>query len=172
MIRLTTPVYPPYFSNYLAHYPDGIAPVAFMHEQLAIMEKLFTTLPAPKHDYAYAPGKWTVKQMLGHLADAERVFAYRAMCFARADKNNLPGFEEDDYVREGDFNSRTLPNIWAEFKAARMASIGLVDSFTPAQLARVGNANLREVSVEAICHIIPAHVQHHLNVLKERYGIG
>lgn len=172
MVKLTTNVYPPYYDNYYQHYPEGKPPVAFMRDQLAAMEKLFTALPPDKHAYAYAPGKWTVKQLLGHLTDSERIFGYRALCFARADKNNLPGFEEDDYVREGHFNDRTLQNIWDEFKSVRVASITLAESFTPADQARTGTANLRPVSVEALLHIIPAHAQHHLNVLKERYSIG
>lgn len=166
----TNPVYPSYFDNYLAPMPADAQPLQLLHTQLAQIDKLEASHPA-KADYAYAPGKWTVKQLVGHLSDFERVFAYRAMCIARGDTNALPGFDEDSYMLHAGFESRTWASICQELRSLRHATLALFQDMPATQLARTGTANGKAVGVEALLYIIPAHFAHHIRVLGQRYQI-
>lgn len=120
-------------------------------------------------DHRYAPGKWTVKEVLQHVIDAERIFAYRALRFARGDASELPGFDEDAYAPASEAGRRTLADLLPEHDAVREASIRLFQSFTPAMLLRGGIANERSISVRAIGWTIAGHAEHHVRVLAERY---
>jgi len=117
----------------------------------------------------YAPGKWTSKQMLLHIIDTERVFAYRALRFARGDAQALAGFDENDYADNGGANARSMNDLLAEYAAVRAATLALVNSFTPEQLQQRGTANNAAVTVNALLYILPGHERHHLNVFRERY---
>jgi len=117
----------------------------------------------------YAPGKWSVKQVVGHVADSERVFAYRALRFARADSTPLPGFEGDDYAEHGGFDARSLADILLEFRAVRAASIALFASLPPEMALRRGTANDCVMSVRALAWTIAGHELHHRALLVERY---
>ncbi len=172
MITLHKPVFPQYFTNYYKCLPDGVDIRQYLRKQQAEVALRLAEVPAEKEAYAYAAGKWTVKELVGHCADAERVFAYRMLCIARGDTSNFPGFEEDDYVKNAQFNRRSLASLAAELNAVREATLCLAESFTEPELAKVGNANMREVSVEALLYVIPAHLAHHLRILSERYGLG
>ncbi|QKJ31397.1 DinB family protein [Mucilaginibacter mali] len=129
----------------------------------------FNNLPADKADYAYAEGKWTIKQLLGHLIDAERVFAFRLLCFSRGDKNNLPGFDENSYVDNGGFGNRTLAHLAEEFKAARHSNVLMLQGISDEQSILMGNANNYPISVRALAYIMAGHELHHLRIIKERY---
>jgi uncharacterized damage-inducible protein DinB len=129
----------------------------------------FNSLPANKASYAYAEGKWTIKQLLGHLIDAERVFAFRLLCFSRGDQNNLPGFDENDYVDNGGFNNRTLTNLAEEFKTVRTGNIYMLKGLSDEQSTLVGTANNYPISVRALAYIMAGHELHHLRIIKERY---
>ena len=120
----------------------------------------------------YAPEKWSVKQMLGHVADGERVFAYRALAIARGDQNSLPGFDENEYMRNVDFDRRSLRDLAAEYTAARQATLTMFRGFSDEAWQRRGTANNAGVTVRAIAHIVLGHERHHLNVLRERYGVS
>ena len=172
MIKLRTAIYPQYYNDYYKHLPDDMDVLQYLRKQQAEVALRLSEIPADKEAYAYAPGKWTVKELVGHCADVERVFAYRMLCIARADKSNFPGFEEDDYVKQAQFNRRSLASLAAELNAVREATLCLAESLTETDLAQVGNANMREVSAEAILYVIPAHLAHHLRILSERYGLG
>lgn len=129
----------------------------------------FTSLPADKADYAYAEGKWTIKQLLGHLIDAERVFAFRLLCFSRGDKNNLPGFDENSYVDNGGFEKRTITDLAEEFKTARRSNVLMLQGVSNEQSMLTGIANNYPISVRALAYIMAGHELHHLRVIKDRY---
>ncbi|QNN41854.1 DinB family protein [Pedobacter roseus] len=126
---------------------------------------------ADKADYAYAEGKWTLKEMLGHIIDTERVFAYRITCFARNEKQPLPGFEEDDYVLNARFAERDLEDLIEEFIALRKANLYLFKSLNEDELDRKGIASGREINVKSILFIAGGHIIHHVSILKERYHV-
>ncbi|MVN90937.1 DinB family protein [Mucilaginibacter aquatilis] len=130
--------------------------------------KLFTSVDEQKGNYAYAPGKWTIKQLLNHMVDAERIFAFRLLCFMRGDSTALPGFDENAYVEQSDVSNRTLQSIAAEFKAVREANIYLFESVKDDQLAFTGVANGQPVSIRALLYIMAGHEMHHINIIKQR----
>ena len=122
-----------------------------------------------KFDYRYAEGKWTIKDIIQHLIDAERIFTYRALRFARNDKTNLSGFDENDYVDEANANDRTVMQLLTEMSAVRHATLLLFKSFTNEQLIRIGTSNNNLLSVRALGYIIIGHQNHHQRVFEERY---
>jgi uncharacterized damage-inducible protein DinB len=133
------------------------------------MAQLFAGRSERDGNFRYAPGKWTVKEVLGHITDTERIFAYRALRFARSDKTPLPGFEQDDYVKNGAFAGRTLADLTEEFAAVRSASIALYRSFNEEAWPRRGLANQKEMTVRALAFITAGHQIHHRVILEERY---
>ena len=122
--------------------------------------------------FRYQPGKWSVKEVLGHITDGERVFSYRALRFARADQTPIPGFDETKWVPAGHFDRRSLQDLVAEYEAVRAATLALFASFDDEALLRRGKANDAEVSVRALAHIIAGHELHHVGLLRERYGLS
>ncbi len=162
---------PDEYSAYAARYVDlvGDGPILeILGEQKDSTYQLFTGLHLAKEDYAYAEGKWTIKQVLGHMADTERVFAYRALVFSR-ESITLPGFDQDVYMENTTFNSRTLEDIANEFKTIRESSLYLFKSLTDEQSKQKGIASGNPVSVRAYAYMIAGHELHHINILKERY---
>jgi uncharacterized damage-inducible protein DinB len=119
--------------------------------------------------YAYAPGKWTVKEVIGHLIDTERIFAYRALCVARADQTSLPGFEQDDYVRVSGANERSLTDLLNEFQAVRRATMALFSGLPCEAWSRRGTVNRYSVTVRGLAFHIAGHELHHLKILREKY---
>jgi len=120
----------------------------------------------------YAEGKWTLKEILGHLIDDERIFAYRALCVARRDPRPLPGFDENDYVAATDFESRPLAGLLREYASVRESTLTLFESLTPEEWTRRGNVNGYEASVRGLAFHMAGHELHHLRVVRERYGHG
>jgi DinB family protein len=120
-------------------------------------------------NFRYAPGKWSVKEVIGHLSDAERIFSYRALRIARGDATPLATFDQDDYIRSGNFGERTLADLSQEFSLVRAASIALFGSLADEAWARRGVASEKEVTVRAMAYIIAGHELHHRNILAERY---
>ncbi|MBS1505117.1 MAG: DinB family protein [Bacteroidetes bacterium] len=133
------------------------------------MQELVHSIPADKADFAYAPGKWTVRELLCHIIDAERIFAYRALRFARNDKTPLAGFEENDYAPQANASGRSLQKIAAEMSHLRASTIDLFEGFTPEMLTRKGTSSNNELSVIALGFIIAGHEKHHLKILQDRY---
>jgi uncharacterized damage-inducible protein DinB len=121
--------------------------------------------------HRYAPGKWSVKEMVGHLADAERIQAYRMLRIGRGDTAPLPGFEEDDYVRAAGSDARPFADLLRDWNAARESTIALVKGMPDEAWERRGTANDATVSARALAYIILGHVEHHLGVLEDRYGL-
>ncbi len=133
------------------------------------MLELVHFIKEDKADYSYAEGKWTIRELLCHVIDAERVFAYRALVFARNDKNILPSFEENEYAPEANASGRSLKKIADEMAHLRISTIDLFEGFTPKMLVRKGTANTNVFSVAALGFIIAGHETHHRKVLMERY---
>jgi hypothetical protein len=133
------------------------------------IKKLLKEIPKKKIDFAYAHDKWTIKEMLQHMIDAERVFAYRALRFARKDATPLPGFEQNDWAASAPARERKWSELLEEFKAVRKSTELLFRSFDQEQLLQKGIASGQEVNVIALGFIISGHVEHHINIIKERY---
>ena len=130
---------------------------------------LLKDLPEAKQNYRYADGKWTIKELLQHFIDAERVLSYRALRFARRDPTDLPGYEEDDYVKNSNGNTRDYNELLEEFSVVRKATELLFNGFTDEAIQRIGSANGSIFSVRALGYIISGHLKHHLNVIRDRY---
>ena len=130
---------------------------------------LVLSLPSEKLSYRYEKGKWTIKEILVHIIDDERIYAYRAMCFARNEKTELPGFEQDDYVRYSGANERAITNILDEYEAVRYSTIALLNGLPDEAFLRSGIANNNRSTVRALANHIAGHELHHVNIIKERY---
>ena len=122
-----------------------------------------------KADYAYAPGKWTIKEMVGHIIDTERILVYRLLCFARQEKAALPAFEEDDYVANAHFKDRSLFSLTEEYILLRKSNMYLINSLKEDELNTIGVANGKQMSVRALVFVLAGHIIHHCNIIKERY---
>jgi hypothetical protein len=157
-----------FYANYILKVP-GTDVLGVLEAQRLQMLQLFTGRGERDGNFRYAPGKWTVKEVLGHITDTERIFSYRALRIARGDSTPLPGFEQDDYVRDGAFGERTLADLTEEFGAVRSASVALFRSFPEAAWERRGIASQREVTVRALAFITAGHQMHHRIILEERY---
>ncbi len=163
--------------DYALHYDMYISLIknddvfAALENRTQSLVKLLNSIGEQKGNYAYAEGKWTIKQVIGHVIDTERIMAFRALSFARGEKQPIPGFEQDDYVDEANFNERTLKDLLSEFEAVRESSIILFKSFTEEMFNRRGIAGGNEITVLALLFIIAGHEKHHLNVLREKYGV-
>jgi DinB superfamily len=160
--------YAPYYGRYISLVgADDI--LAALEEQVRGTQALLAGLSEAQGDYRYAPEKWSVKEVLGHLIDTERVFAYRALRVARNDRTPLPGFEQDDYVRYGDFATQQLTSLIEEFVCVRRSNLLLFRQFGPEAWMRRGIADQKEISVRALAYIIAGHELHHRQVLQEKY---
>jgi hypothetical protein len=141
-------------------------------DQLAEVDRLFGTLDDTAALARYLPGKWSVKEVLGHVMDVERIFSYRLLRIGRGDVTPLPGFDENAYVPPARFDERPLRDLVAEFRAVRLSSVGLINGLPATSWSRIGQASGKPVSTRALAYIIVGHVAHHLGVLRERYGLG
>jgi hypothetical protein len=140
-----------------------------LENQILLIKKSFGSVSAAHQTFRYAKGKWSVKELLGHIMDAERIFGYRALRISRKDKTPLAGFEENHYVKNGGFDKRSMTSLLDEFTALRRANIELFKSLDEKNLALRGTANGSPVSVRALAYIISGHTKHHISILKERY---
>lgn len=141
-------------------------------EQGASMQQLLEDTDDAMGDHRYAPGKWSVKQLVQHLADGERMFCYRAMCIARGDTQDLPGFDEQAYAEHDGSAARTLVSIADEYATVRAATLSLFDGFDELAWRRRGRANGHDIAVVALPWIVLGHDLHHFAVLRDRYGLG
>ncbi|WP_222984109.1 DinB family protein [Flagellimonas meishanensis] len=166
---LPTSEYNPFYHNYILAIQEDTT----LNEELVLGKdrflKLIQDITDEKLRYAYAPGKWTIAELCVHIMDAERVFQYRALRFARMDKTPLPGFDHDNYVPASEANSRKKQELLEEYKAVRESTIQLFKSFTDDMLKRVGVASGSQMSVRALGFIISGHQAHHLKIISERY---
>lgn len=162
--------YAPSYGAYISQVPGGDL-LAILEDQRRDTQLLLAALPKPTALHRYAPGKWSVKEVLGHLSDTERVFSYRALRFARGDAQPLAGFDEQAWVPAAGFDRRALADLLADLDAVRRATIALFRGLDAGALARKGTANNREITVRALAYVIAGHERHHVGILKERYRV-
>mgnify|MGYP000162018960 CR=1 FL=1 len=160
--------YPPFLETYISKaIEDNI--FAALKANTQLLEAFLKSIPRDKGDYAYAPGKWTIKQLILHISDAERIFSYRALRFGRGDAQQVLPFEENDYAKNSNADKRTLASVIEELLAVRKATTLLFESFSEETLSLKGNTKMGEVSVNTIGFAICGHAAHHVGVAKERY---
>jgi uncharacterized damage-inducible protein DinB len=161
--------YPPYAAVYV-NLVAGEQILSILAAQLEQSTALLKSVDDRRaSEFSYAPGKWTIKQILGHLIDTERIFGYRAHHVARNDAAVLPGFEQDDYVAAGSFNERTLKSLIDEFRVVRQSTIALFENLPQPAWMRQGNANKYSVTVRGIAFLAAGHEAHHMKILREKY---
>src|SRR5271165_3995558 len=160
--------YASFYERYIALVQDGEILNA-LDQQRRQMMLLLSCREEEEGDFRYAPDKWNAKEVMGHICDTERIFAYRALRIARADATPLEGFEQDDYVRNGPFAQRPMADMVEEFSAVRRATLSLLRNLDEAAWLRRGIANKNEVSVRALAYIIAGHELHHRRILEEKY---
>jgi uncharacterized damage-inducible protein DinB len=161
--------FPSYATMYIKLLPDDGLLLKHLKENFDKTKEFILSLPKEKLIYRYAINKWTIKEILVHIIDDERIYAYRALCFARNDKTELPGFEQNDYVLFSNANNRTLENILNEYEAVRKATITLFEGFDETALLRKGIANKNKATVRALGYHLAGHELHHINIIKEKY---
>jgi hypothetical protein len=160
----------PYFSRYVDLVADGNI-VGTLAAQLDRTLAHLKTIPDEDSLKRYAPEKWSVREVVGHMIDTERIFAYRALRIARNDHTELPGFEQDDYIPAGQFDRRPLPNLLEEFAAVRHSNLLMFRGLDQEAWARQGLVNKNPMSVRAAAYVIAGHELHHMRVLHEKYGL-
>jgi hypothetical protein len=169
-MRPTDTEYAPFYAAYIARVPE-IDPLPALESQPAEMHRIADRLAPEDELFRYAPDKWSVRQVIGHLIDTERVMGYRAFCIGRGEGKPLPGFDEKDYVAHADSEERSVKELAHEFAAVRHANLWTIRRWAPEDWDRVGNANGKSVSARAIAYIMAGHVRHHVALLRERYEI-
>src|ERR1044071_5395564 len=157
--------YPSYAEMYMKLVPGDGKLLQHLKDNFIAVKKLIYSLPAEKLLYRYEKNKWTIKETLVHIVDDERIYAYRAMCFARNEAQSLPGFEQDDYALYSGANDREPDNIFEEYEAVRNATITLFNGLPEDALTRSGIANGNKATVRALAYHIAGHEQHHMNII-------
>jgi hypothetical protein len=160
-----------FYHRYIAKV-TGDDIVEQLTRQMGEVEQLFGLVDDAQANQSYAPGKWSCKEVLGHMADAERIFSYRLLRIGRGDHTPLPGFDENAYVPPARFNARPVRSLLAEFKSVRQSTLALIQGLPPEAWSERGTASDNEISARALAYIMVGHVSHHLGVLRERYGLG
>ena len=160
--------YPAYYKPFIEIAPQE-EPVSSLKESGLNMTNALFGMSEELSSYRYVPNKWSIKQLLGHILDSERVFQFRAMSFARGEKIPLPGFDQDLYVANSNASLRNIESIIKEYVAVRQSSIALFESFSSNDLKKVGVASDAEMSVAALGFILCGHQKHHRDILRERY---
>ena len=168
LARLNSSEFNPYYEGYINNATNEDI-LEGLKQNLIKCVEFYSNIQNDKHDYAYAEGKWSSKEILQHIIDTERVFAYRALRFSRNDTINLLGFDQDDFNRACNANSRSKQELIEDFNATRVATIALFASFNKKMLERIGMASGSNMSARATGFIIVGHTRHHLDVLQERY---
>ncbi len=163
--------YAPYYATYVS-LVDGDDILAALESQLGEVARAVASVPAAREQYRYAPGKWSVREVLGHILDSERVFGFRAFCISRGEKAPLPSFDENMYVERSHYNESSLADLASAISAIRKSNLGFFRRLDEEQWREIGRASGHAVSVRALAWILVGHARHHLNVLRERYGIA
>jgi uncharacterized damage-inducible protein DinB len=167
--ELSPSEYPEFYQKYFSELKNDFELLEELEASHHYFIKFVQDIPLEKHDYRYAEGKWTIKEIIQHIIDCERVFAYRALRFSRGDKNELVGFDVNNYIEQSNANQRHLKDLLMEFSLVRHSSITLFKSFTEEQLLNSGIASNFNVSVRALGFIMVAHQEHHKLIFVERY---
>lgn len=159
--------YPVFYKGYIDTVTNDV--LSELEHQIESFQALLKEIPEERAGFAYAEGKWTIIELIGHILDTERIMAYRTLRIARNDATPLAGFEENDYVANAHFADRSLDSMAEEFEHLRKANLFLVKSLNETELARVGISNEKPISAKALVFIIAGHLNHHMRILKERY---
>jgi len=170
-MRITRPEpdeYAPYYGTYINEVTGDCA-LAALERQRDSTARFLAGLPEGRGGHRYAPGKWSLREVIGHLSDGERIFSIRLLRFARNDQTPLPSFDENLYVPEGRFERRSLADVAGEFTAVRDATLALVRSLDEETMLRRGTASGKIMSVRALAWVMAGHEAHHLDVIRERY---
>jgi hypothetical protein len=162
--------YAAFFSGYIALVPESDV-LTVLGNQPAELAQCSSLVPAEREGFRYAEGKWTIREVFGHLIDAERVFSYRAFCISRGEEAPLPGFDENEYVRQSQYDDQSLGDLVSEFAALREGTMAFIHRLDNHSWERIGTANRSATSVRALAFIMAGHVRHHLIVLRDRYGV-
>ena len=162
--------YAPFYAGYVSLVPETDA-LAVLAAQPAELQALAAKVPVEREQHRYAPGKWSVREVFGHLTDGERVFGYRAFCISRGDQASLPGFDEQSYIAGANYDQVRLGDLAADFAALRQSNLQVLRRLAAADWARTGTANGTPVTVRALAFVMAGHVRHHLGVLRARYGV-
>lgn len=160
--------YAAFYKGYIDQVPNEDI-MAFLHTQKEKFVDFLKSLEGKDLSYRYAEGKWSVAEVVGHVLDTERVMAYRILRFSRNDKTPIPGFEQDDYVKNAHFNARSLASLVEEFESMRDSNLQLIKPLTEEQSMRTGEANGLILSVRALVYIIAGHLEHHWSLLRSKY---
>jgi hypothetical protein len=160
--------YLPYYGKYIVRIPPGEA-LASLDRQIGGTLAFLRSIPEERAGYRYEPGKWSLKEVVGHLSDVERIMTYRALRFARNDRTPIPGFEPDDYIPPSGFDGRTLEDLAEEFGNVRRATLSFFRGLDDAAWQRRGEASGAEVSVRALAYIIAGHELHHMEIVRTKY---
>ena len=166
--RPETGEYNAYYEKYVSLVPEGEV-VETLERQIGETLALLRAVSEERAAHRYDAGKWSIKQVVGHIIDAERIFAYRALAIARGDKKSLPGMEPDEYMAVANFDARTLAGLADEFEQVRRSNVHMFRSFDTDAWSRRGVASDSEVTVRALAHIIAGHETHHTNILRTKY---
>jgi hypothetical protein len=169
MQKPQTGTYPHFYETYLNQIDNETDILQALEDQLASTRNLLTEMPLEKEDYRYAEGKWSVKELIGHVIDTERIMAYRALAIARGEKQLLPGFNENEYVENSNFSQRSMLSFIEEFTSLRQANLVFYKTLTEEMLHKKGSSNGNQVTPLALIAITLGHELHHINILKERY---
>jgi uncharacterized damage-inducible protein DinB len=159
---------PRFYQTYVKHVNDVPLVEALIKSEQQL-QKLLTSIPEEMGEFRYAAAKWSIKELLCHMMDAERIFCYRALRFSRNDKTELHGFDENTYAPEANAHNRSLTQLATEMHNLRISTLDLFNSLTPVMLDRTGKANNTEISVLALGYVVAGHETHHRIVLQERY---
>ena len=162
--------YAPFYHGYVTSVPDGDIVALLRSSGRELLEAL-GRIPEPRGGHRYGPDKWTIREVVGHLIDAERIFTYRALRVARGDRTPLASFDENEYVKTAGSEARTLADLTRELGAVREATAQLFESLPDEAWGRSGVASGKDVSLRALAYITTGHAMHHLRILRERYGV-
>jgi hypothetical protein len=160
----------PFYAGYVALVPEN-AILEALEGQMGVVQAVVNAVPPDKELFRYGPDKWSVRQVLGHLIDGERVFAYRALCFSRGEGAPLPSFDENAYVAQSRYEERPLSDLLVELTDLRRANLRFFRSLADDQWTRAGIASGKSITVRALAFIMVGHIRHHLTMLRDRYGI-
>lgn len=166
--RPNTDEYAEFYAGYVGLVTETDA-IATLHSQIDELRQAIGSLSDERGSYRYADGKWSIKELVGHIIDAERVFAYRILRFARADETPLPGFDQDPYIDHNNAPSRAFADLVEEFDLVRRSNIKMIENLNETDLLRRGTASENPITVRALITIMIGHARHHLNILNERY---
>jgi|SRR4030095_14832301 hypothetical protein len=171
VIKMNRPLeteFAPDFGMYIANVAeDEILPV--LRSQIDELDVLLDQVAPEQESFRYAEDKWSIRELIGHLIDGERVFGYRALCIARGETQNLPGFDQNDYMLTSPYDRVDLEDLLSEFRLVRLSNIAMFRTLDEAAWTRIGTANDNQVSVRALAYVMGGHVRHHMKVLREKY---